>query len=79
MYIYPIKGKEMKNEWIPTSILYPPDGQKVKMKVYDQKMQNTHELNAIYHEDELSRRWEFTMPDGADIIHLPTHWKSDEE
>lgn len=60
--------------WIDIKNCYPKNDQKVQIKIYDIKTEKIYILDAVFNEDDLTRHWKFTMPEGADIIHLPTEW-----
>jgi hypothetical protein len=65
------------NEWNDASSVYPKHGDKVIIRVYDRKTDRMHELKATFIDTEIYRSWEFIMPEGADIVHLPKEWKYD--
>jgi|GEM_PF-7051344 hypothetical protein len=63
------------SEWIYIEILTPQNNQQVEIKIYDRKTKKEYHLKAKFIDSDLYRSWEFKMPEGTDIVHLPTHWR----
>lgn len=61
-------------EWIDRDILEPSNGQKVMIRVFSERKNEIVEIEAVYLEDHLTKRWFLKGEDADGIIQKPTHW-----
>lgn len=64
-----------EDEWTNVKTSYPKNKQNIRVKIWDMKTKSYFELDAIFNDHEFCRGWEFTPPEGTDIITLPQWWK----